>query len=228
MIEPISLIPEKLVFLGAIEITDTVIITWMTIAVLILLSLYLRSKLSLFNPGSLQLILEALVEGAETISRETFKGDIWLIISFIVTLWLFIGACNLIGLLPGLHPPTSDLNTTLAFAIAAFLMRHYIGMKIKGPKSYLSHFLRPSFLLFPLHLLAEFTRTFALALRLFGNILSGEVVALIVFGLVGLFLPIPFLLLHLILGLLQAYIFGLLSVAFLSQTMENNQIKGEE
>lgn len=216
----VKLLPEVIFKIGIVEIRDTVVITWIILIIICLISLYIRKTLSLFHPKPLQLILEALVEGAEKLSQEVFKGNPWLIIPFLVTLWLFIGICNIVGMIPGFFPPTSDLNTPLAFALSAFLMRHYLGIKISGFVRYITHFTKPFFIFFPLHLLAELTRSLALGLRLFGNILSGEIIALIILGIVGLLLPIPFVLLHLVLGLLQAYIFGVLSLAFLSQTIE--------
>jgi F-type H+-transporting ATPase subunit a len=217
--------PEKLI-LGPIEIRDTVLITWFVMFLLIIFSLLIKRKLSLYQPSRGQLLLEALLEGAEKLCQEILKKDYSKALPFLLTLWLFIGGCNLIGVLPGFYPPTSDINTPLAFAFSAFLMRHLLGMQIKGFKRYLSHFFKPLFL-FPLHLLAELTRSFALAIRLFGNILSGEIVALILLGVAGLILPVPFIILHLILGLLQAYIFGILSLAFLSQAIEENTNKEE-
>lgn len=195
---------------------------------LFLFSLWIKRNLSLYNPGIFQLILEALVEGAERLCKEVIKNHHYKVLPFLLTLWIFIGACNLIGVVPGLFPPTSDLNTPLAFAFSAFLMRHLLGIQLKGAKKYLGHFFKPFFFLFPLHLLAEITRSLALAIRLFGNILSGEFVALILLGIAGLFLPIPFIMLHLLFGLLQAYLFGILSLAFLSQVFEENKIPEKE
>jgi len=226
VIKGFEIFPEIL-HLGPLELRDTLFTTWLVMIVLILFSLWLKKRLSLYEPGIFQLILEALMEAGERLCQETLKKDYQLILPFLLTLWVFIGACNLAGIIPGLFPPTSDFNTPLAFAVSAFLMRHLIGIKLKGLKAYLTHFLRPSLFLLPLHLLAEVTRSLALAIRLFGNILSGEIIALLLLGIAGLFLPIPFIILHLILGLIQAYLFGILTLAFLSQVIEENQ-KEEE
>ncbi len=225
MIKSWGIFPEELI-IGPVEIRDTVLITWSVMFILIGFSVLLRRKLSLYQPSRWQLLLEALMEGAEKFCQDILKRDYLRALPFLLTLWLFIGTCNLIGIIPGFYPPTSDLSTPLAFAFSAFLMRHFLGIQIKGFKGYLAHFFKP-FFLFPLHLLAELTRSLALAVRLFGNILSGEIVALILLGIAGLILPIPFIFLHLILGVLQAYLFGILSLAFLSQAIEDNQNKEE-
>jgi F-type H+-transporting ATPase subunit a len=119
-------------------------------------------------------------------------------------------------LLPGLKTPTADLNTTFAFAVISYSMTHVFGLATQGLKSYLLHYKEPTWILLPFHLIAEFTRTLALAVRLFGNMLSGEMIAVILLGIMGLIVPIPFDLLHIVIGLIQAYIFGVLTIVFIA------------
>jgi F-type H+-transporting ATPase subunit a len=95
-------------------------------------------------------------------------------------------------------------------------MTHVFGIATQGLKIYLSHYKEPTWLLLPFHLIAEFTRTLALAVRLFGNMLSGEMIAVILLGIAGFLVPIPFSLLHIVIGLIQAYIFGVLTLVFIA------------
>ncbi|HBR21361.1 MAG TPA: F0F1 ATP synthase subunit A, partial [Nitrospiraceae bacterium] len=110
----------------------------------------------------------------------------------------------------------ADINTTFAFAVISFSLMHVIGIKTMGLKRYLSHYTEPSWILLPIHILAEFTRTIALAVRLFGNMLSGDMIAVIILGIAGFLVPVPFALLHIIIGLIQAYIFGILTLVFIA------------
>jgi len=142
--------------------------------------------------------------------------DPWLVVPILGTLWIFIGFSNMAGLIPGLTTPTADLNTTFAFAIISFSMSHIFAIKTQGFREYLSHYKEPAWILLPFHLIAEVTRTIALAIRLFGNMLSGDMIALILLGVVGFLVPIPFSLLHIIIGLIQAYIFGVLTLVFIA------------
>ncbi|HEX9024374.1 MAG TPA: F0F1 ATP synthase subunit A, partial [Geobacteraceae bacterium] len=118
--------------------------------------------------------------------------------------------------LPGLKTPTADINTTFAFAVISFSLTHVYGIMTEGIKGYLGHYREPTWLLLPIHLMAEVTRTVALAVRLCGNMLSGEMIALILLGVVGFLVPIPFAMLHIIIGVIQAYIFGVLTLVFIA------------
>jgi F-type H+-transporting ATPase subunit a len=119
--------------------------------------------------------------------------------------------------------PTADLNTTFALATISFSMTHIIGIKTQGVKGYLEHYREPSWILLPFHLIAEATRTVALAIRLFGNMLSGDMIAVILIGVVGLIAPVPFALLHLVIGIIQAYIFGVLTLVFIAGGIRSNE-----
>jgi F-type H+-transporting ATPase subunit a len=207
--------PVDMISIGPVVITNTVIITWLAMAVIIVGSYLLTMRLSL-TPGIGQEILESLLEAAEKTVKETVSIDPWIVIPFVTTLWILIGVSNLVGLIPGLVTPTADINTTFAFAMVSFSLMHVLGIKTMGMKGYLSHYKEPSWILLPIHVLAEFTRTIALAVRLFGNMLSGDMIAVIILGIAGFLVPIPFALLHIIIGLIQAYIFGILTLVFIA------------
>lgn len=207
--------PETIITLGPIAITDTVIITWLVMAVITAISFMITRRLDL-SPGLLQEILEALFETMEKTVREVLAIDPVQVVPVLGTLWILIGFSNLAGLIPGLTTPTADLNTTFAFAIIAFSMTHVFGIKTQGVRKYIAHYKEPTWLLFPFHVIAEITRTVALAVRLYGNMLSGDMIAVILLGIVGFLVPVPFNLLHVIIGLIQAYIFGILTLVFIA------------
>jgi F-type H+-transporting ATPase subunit a len=136
-------------------------------------------------------------------------------------LWLFIAMANLTGLIPGLHGPTGDLSTTAALAILVFFSVHWYGIRSAGPGRYLRHYVAPSPILLPFHLLGELSRTLALAVRLFGNIMSLEMAALLVLLVAGLLVPVPLLMLHVVEALVQAYIFGMLALIYIAGGMQS-------
>lgn len=227
MMKAPEVFPIDIISIGPVVITNTVIITWLAMAVIIIGSYLLTRRLST-SPGIRQEILESILEAAEKTIKETLPIDPWEVIPLIMTLWILIGISNLIGLVPGLITPTADINTTFAFAVISFSLMHVVGIKTMGLKRYLSHYTEPSWILLPIHILAEFTRTIALAVRLFGNMLSGDMIAVIILGIAGFLVPIPFALLHIIIGLIQAYIFGILTVVFIAGGIRTDPQKNHQ
>jgi F-type H+-transporting ATPase subunit a len=211
----ISVFPETVLSIGPVHITNTVITTWFVMAVIITVCYFAKRALSL-RPSVFQEALEAIFEAIEKTIKEVLPVDPWLVVPVLGTLWILIGFSNLAGLIPGLTTPTADLNTTFAFAVISYSMTHVFGIATQGVKGYLSHYKEPTWILLPFHLIAEATRTVALAVRLFGNMLSGEMIAVILLGIAGLLVPIPFSLLHIVIGLIQAYIFGVLTLVFIA------------
>ena len=147
---------------------------------------------------------------------------------FIATLWLFLIVANLVGLIPELHSPTRDLSVTSALAVLVFFSVHWFGIKTLGLKNYLHHYLTPSPILLPFHIISEFTRTLALAIRLFGNMMSLEMAAMLILLVAGFLAPIPILMLHIIEALVQAYIFGMLALIYLAGAMQSQQLNSQE
>jgi F-type H+-transporting ATPase subunit a len=211
----IQVFPETVISIGPVTITDTVLTTWFVMTVIILIAFFLTRKLDL-KPKLPQEILEALFEASEKAVRDIIPVEAGQVVPILGTLWILIGFSNLAGLVPGLITPTADLNTTFAFALIAFSMTHIFGIKTYGLRGYITHYKEPTWLLLPFHVIAEITRTIALAVRLFGNMLSGEMIAVILLGVVGFLVPIPFDILHIVIGLIQAYIFGILTLVFIA------------
>lgn len=215
IMERLKFFPEKIFEFGPVDITDTVLVTWLVMAVISAICFTATRRLELY-PSMMQEVLEALYESVEGTVKDVVPVDPSLVVPVLGTLWIFIGFSNLIGLLPGLSTPTADLNATFALAVVAYSMSHVFGIKTRGLKGYLAHYKEPTWVLLPFHVIAEITRTIALAVRLFGNMLSGEMIALILLGIAGFLVPVPFNLLHIIIGLIQAYIFGMLTLVFIA------------
>jgi len=217
--------------LGPLAITTTVVTSWVLIVLLGGVSFLATWRLSESNPGLVQTTLEAVVSAIEETVNDMMPGRAGFLVPFIGSLWIFIVVANLTGIIPGLHSPTSDLSLTAALAVLVFLSVHWYGIRADGLRAYLKHYMMPSPLLFPFHIVGEFSRTLALAVRLFGNMASLEMAALLVLIVAGFLVPVPLLLLHVIEALVQAYIFGMLALVYIAggiQSQQNTQQKTEE
>ncbi|WP_020680137.1 F0F1 ATP synthase subunit A [Marinobacterium rhizophilum] len=210
--------------LGPLEITGTVVTTW-GIIVLLGLSARLLSRRLQLQPGPVQLLAEGIVTTIEDAIRTVAPDHVRLLMPFIASLWIFLVVANLAGLIPGLHSPTRDLSATAALAILVFLSVHLFGIRSQGLKNYLRHYLTPSPILLPFHIISEITRTIALAVRLFGNIMSLETAALLILLVAGFLAPIPILMLHIIEALVQAYIFGMLALIYVAGGLQSQQLR---
>jgi F-type H+-transporting ATPase subunit a len=217
----LNVFPEKVFTVGPVEVTGTVITTWFVMAVILLIAVAVTRKLSV-KPSFSQELVEAAFEAIEKTVKDILPVDPWLVVPVLGTFWIVIGFSNLVGLLPGLKTPTADLNTTFAFAVISYSMTHVFGIATQGLKEYLMHYREPTWILLPFHLIAEVTRTIALAIRLFGNMLSGDMIAIILLGVVGFLVPVPFDLLHVVIGVIQAYIFGILTLVFIAGGIRTN------
>ena len=210
--------------IGPLEITTTVITTWIILLVLGLLCWLLTRQLS-DRPGPLQTAVEALVTIIENAVADVAPYQVKLLMPLIGSLWIFLVITNLSGLIPGVHSPTRDLSATSALAIVVFFSVHWYGIRIQGIKAYLAHYLQPSPILLPFHIVSEITRTVALAIRLFGNIMSLEMAALLILLVAGFLAPVPILMLHIIEALVQAYIFGMLALFYVAGGIQSHQLK---
>ena len=207
--------------IGPLGITSIVITTWGIMLTLGLFCWLATRHLSL-QPGPLQTALEGIVSTMEAAIQAVLPGQARQLLPFIATLWIYIVVANMTGLIPHLHSPTGNLSVTAGLAILVFFSVHWFGIHQNGLQ-YLRHYLSPSPLLLPFHLISEVTRTIALAVRLFGNIMSLELVALLVLLVAGLLVPIPLLMLHIIEALVQAYIFGMLALIYVAGAMQSQQ-----
>ena len=216
---------SKVVFsVGPIEITDTVVTTWIIMLCLGLISWLVTRRLSL-KPSRLQTAMEGIIISIESAIVGIAPQQAKQLLPFIASIWIFLVIANLSGLIPGLHSPTRDLSATSALAILVFLSVHWFGIKSQGLKRYLHHYLTPSPILLPFHLVSEITRTVALAVRLFGNIMSLEMAALLILFVAGFLAPVPILMLHIIEALVQAYIFGMLALVYVAGGIQSQQLR---
>jgi F-type H+-transporting ATPase subunit a len=209
---------------GPLVITSTVVTSWGITAVLGLLA-WLFSRGLRNEPGPLQTAVEAIVISIEDAVAAVAPQYALQIMPFIGSLWIFLVIANLSGLIPGLHSPTRDLSATAALALLVFLSTHWYGIRIEGIKNYLHHYLTPSPILLPFHLISEITRTVALAIRLFGNMMSLEMAALLILLVAGFLAPVPILMLHIIEALVQAYIFGMLALIYIAGGIQSQQLR---
>jgi F-type H+-transporting ATPase subunit a len=219
--------PHPIAFhLGPLAISAAVVTTWGIMLVLALASLLATRALG-EHPGKLQTVLEGAVMAIENSIAALFPQRPRMLLPFVGTLWVFLVVANLAGIVPGLHSPTGDLSLTAALAILVFLSVHWYGVRAAGWRAYLRHYLSPSPLLLPFHLMSELSRTVALAIRLFGNMASLEMAALLVLLVAGFLVPVPILLLHVVEALVQAYIFGMLALVYIASGIQAQKLPRE-
>ena len=174
--------------IGPFGITRTVVTTWGILVGLWAICMLLAKRLRT-EPGQLQTVVEGIVLAQENAISQVLPGEERRLLPFIGGLWVFIVVANLLGVVPGLSS---------ALAIRLFLSTHWFGIRSQGLHSYLQHYLRPSPILLPFHVIGEITRIVALAVRLFGNMMSLEMAALLVLLVAGFLVPVPILALHII------------------------------
>jgi F-type H+-transporting ATPase subunit a len=208
------LAPEILFSLGPVPVSRAVVTTWVIMAVLATVC-WIGVRPARVHAGPLQAVLEIVVETLEKQIREIIQRDPWPYLPLLGTLFLFLVLANLSAVVPGAKPPTAHIETPAALAGIVFLSVHFFGIRSLGSVDYLKRYIKPNPLLLPLNVLSEITRTFSLMVRLFGNIMSHEFVLAIVLFLAGLLLPIPFMLLGIMIGIIQAYIFTVLAAVFI-------------
>jgi len=209
-------------FTGHHVIPNYLVMTLLIVAGLTVLSLIARSRLSVENPGKLQIVLEDGVGAVRGLLEEWIgpKGPQFL--PLIATLGVFILIGNYMGLIPGLMAPTSSINVTLVCALTTWVFYLYLGIRAQGILAYVKHFAMPpgspvfiAPLMFVIEIISHLSRVMSLSLRLFGNIFGEELVILILFSIIPWLVPLPMMFLGLVTGGLQAFIFMLLSVIYL-------------
>jgi len=203
--------------LGPLPISHTVLTTWGIVFFFSLVAWLMRQSPKLENIGE---IVVVAIEGA--ISEVLPAASVHRVLPFVGTLWLFLLIANLTGLIPEMHAPTRDISATAALAVLVFGSTHWFGIRGRGLSNHLRHYLQPSIILLPFHIVSEFTRTLALAIRLFGNIMSLEMAATLVLLIAGFLAPVPLLMLHVLESLVQAYIFGMLALIYIAGALEAN------
>jgi len=200
--------------LGPIAITRPVVTTWAIMIALTVTSRLVTSRLRT-QPDGRQAVLEILVAGIARQIEEVIRKDARPFLPMLGTLFIFLVAAALSGVLPGTEAPTSKIETPAALALIVLCSVHYFGVRARGIRGHLASFAEPKLIMLPLNILSEVTRTFSLMVRLFGNIMSGGFVVALVVALAGLFVPVPLMALEILVGLIQAYIFTVLAAVFI-------------
>ena len=204
--------------IGPVPIAETVVTTWVIMAVLVSGSWLITRRLRR-DPSTVQSVAELLCDLVDSQIRDTMRTEPGPYRAFIGTLFLFILVANWSSMIPGVEPPTAHLETDAGLAILVFFAVIWYGLKAGGARGYLKSFAAPTPLMIPLNFIESITRTFSLLVHLFGNVMSGVFVIGIVLSLAGLLVPIPFMALDLLTGLVQAYIFAVLAMVFISSTV---------
>lgn len=199
--------------LGALSITAPVVVTWAIMACIAAAAVLLTRRLTL-APSKTQVVLELFVTTLDAQIRDTIESDPAPYRALIGTLFVYVLAANWSSLLPGVEPPTAHLETDAALALIVLAATVFHGLRTRGLRGYLATFAEPTWVMIPLNVVEQLTRTFSLVVRLFGNVMSGVFVVGIVLSLAGLLVPIPLMALDLLTGAVQAYIFAVLAMVF--------------
>lgn len=212
------LAPDVLFEAGPFAITQAIVSTWVIMAILVIGAYALTRRLDL-RPTRRQAALELLVTTLDTQITETTGARPAPYRAFIGTLFVFILVANWSSLVPGVTPPTAQLETDAGLAILVFLSVIWFGIRAGGVGGWLRTFAAPNPVMIPLNILQSLTRVFSMFVRLFGNVMSGVFVIGIVASLAGLLVPIPLMALDMLTGLVQAYIFAVLAMVFITSAV---------
>jgi len=230
----VTINPDEIVLLewGWFKINATIAYTWLVIFFLTFGSWLVTRRLS--SEGKLsrwQNLLEVLISGIKNQIREVSRQEPGPYLPFVGTLFIFIAVSNVLAIVPGYLPPTGSLSTTAALAICVFIAVPVFGIASQGVLNYLKQYLQPTFFMLPFNLIGELSRTLALAVRLYGNMMSGTIIVAILLTITPLVFPVIMQALGLLTGLIQAYIFAILAMVYIasaSRAHEEIAKKGEE
>jgi F-type H+-transporting ATPase subunit a len=223
-----KLSPDQTIFwqYGFININLTIVTTWAIMLLLVVVSVLITRKLKAdIHISRWQCFLEMLVTAINKEIEEVGLSHPEQYIGFIGTLFLFIGTANIGIILPWYEAPTGSLSTTAALAISVFLAVPFFGIEKKGIRNYLDSFIEPTFLMLPFNIISEVSRTLALAVRLFGNIMSGGMIVAILLTISPFIFPIVMKSLGLLTGLVQAYIFSILATVYIAAVIQTAKQK---
>lgn len=220
----VELSPDEVVLWqwGFVSINETIVSTWAIMALLIIMAWLSARDLSVEPPlSSSQNLFETIITYMQSQIREIAQMDPDRYLPFSGTLFLFISVANLLDIVPGYRTPTSSISTTAALAICVFFAVPIYGIAQSGIAGYLKHYTEPTVLMLPFHIIGEFSRTLAMAVRLFGNMMSETMLIAILLTIAPLFLPVLLELLGLLIGQVQAYIFAVLATVYIVSASSN-------
>lgn len=207
---------------GGIPISEAIVVTWIIMGVMTLLAIIFVRNLRVENPGKKQIVLETAIGGMYHFFEDSMGSHGKRYIPYMITVGLYIGVANLIGLF-GFKPPTKDMNVTIALAFMSILLIEIAGVKKKGFKGWMKSFAQPVPIILPINILEIFIRPLSLCMRLFGNVLGAFVVMELIKLLIPVFIPVVFSLYFDIFdGLIQAYVFVFLTSLFIGEAIEES------
>jgi len=223
--------PDQVIFWqkGVVSLNATILFTW-GIMLLMILGAWLitRRITSDARLSRWQNLLEIIVKGIQNQIREISRQAPGQFLPFVGTLFLFITVSNLLSVVPGYSPPTASLSTTTALAICVFVAVPIYGILKRGVTGYLKQYIQPTVFMLPFNIMGELSRTLALAVRLFGNVMSGTKIAAILLAIAPLFFPILMHALGLLTGLIQAYIFAVLAMVYIASASQARKEREEK
>jgi F-type H+-transporting ATPase subunit a len=211
--------PDNVIYwhAGPVRLNATIVNTWALMLIMVLGSWLITRRISSgLKIPRWQSLLEILVAAIKSQLEEIGLRRSRMYLAFVGTLFLFIAFSNLCSIAPGFEPPTGSLSTTAALALAVFVATPLYGIAANGIGKYLRRYVQPNAIMLPFNVISEFTRTLALAVRLFGNVMSGSMILAILLTVAPLFFPILMLALGLLTGMVQAYIFAMLATVYIA------------
>ena len=219
--EEITKIPQLIIKLFGFNLvfnTETILMTWIVMAALILFG-FLATKNIGFLPNPFQVVGELFVNAFYGLAKDALDEEMAKkYFPLICALFMFLLLSNWVGIIPRLSEPTKDLNTPLGFGIMGFFIAHYSGIKSKGFKKYAKEYFEPIFFMAPLNIIGELAKVVSISFRLFGNIMGGAIIILVVSHLVYSLIIPPVLVLFfgLFVGTIQAFVFTMLTLVYIS------------
>ena len=206
--------PQVVFTIFGIPVRDTVISTWIMMAIIVGAAAVVGRRW----PAALEMLVDFLIDTVSSVMGRPVEPYL----PFLGTLTIFIAVANVIGIVPLVVSPTRDINTPAALALVVFFSVYYFGVRAKGLRGYFKDLASPIFML-PMELISHVSRALSLTLRLFGNIISTELIVAVVFALVPLIAPLPLVAFSMFTGILQAYIFTVLAAVYIGAALEANE-----
>lgn len=211
--------PDKVIVFsfGGLELNATIFWTWVVMLLLVVGAIAAtRGVKDELVPSRWQLMLEVIVAEMRNQIRNVAQADPGRYLPFVGSLFLFIAVANVLTIVPGYHPPTGSLSTTTALAVCVFVAVPLYGIAERGLLGYLKNYVQPTPFMLPFNIIGELSRTLALAIRLYGNAMSGAVIVGILISVAPFVFPVVMRLLGLLTGLIQAYIFAVLAMVYIA------------
>ncbi|EKD35152.1 MAG: hypothetical protein ACD_75C02030G0001 [uncultured bacterium] len=225
-----QLSPDHHVFwqYGFVKLNATIVFTWALMVVLAVGAKIVTRKLSTgLHRSRWQNLLEIIVLGVEKQIAEVGLRESRKFLSFIATVFLFVASASLCTVIPGFKPPTGSLSTTAALALCVFVAVPLYGIRDQGLIGYCKSYMEPTFIMLPFNVIGEISRTLALSVRLFGNMMSGEMIVGILLTITPFIFPLVMTLLGLLTGMVQAYIFSVLATVYIAAAMGTREPEQE-